>query len=71
MTFGAAWAAFTRASVFPTLAGALDGGAETPRATAFVARLEAKVAQRLAAVPQPMLIPLAQMVLVKEAEAAR
>src|SRR5205823_12261407 len=30
--FGAQWAAFSRASVFPTLAAALDGGGDDPRA---------------------------------------
>ena len=58
---GAGWAGFARASVFPTLAGALEGGSADPRAADFVARLEADVAARLAADPQPARIPLARM----------
>jgi hypothetical protein len=65
-TFGARWAGFSRASVFPTLAAGLDGGREDTRAATFVDRLEADVAARLAAAPEPMLIQLAQMLLVKE-----
>lgn len=33
--FGARWAAFMRASVFPTLALSLDGGRDDPRVVAF------------------------------------
>jgi hypothetical protein len=64
--FGARWAAFNRASVFPTLALGLDGGAEDPRAAEFFDRMEAAVAADLAAAPQPMLIPLARLAVVKE-----
>jgi len=64
--FGARWAAFSRASVFPTLALGLDGGASDARAVTFVEMLEAAMAARLAAAPEPMLIPLARIVLVKE-----
>jgi hypothetical protein len=64
--FGARWAAFMRASVFPTLALSLDGGRDDPRVVAFFSKLEAGMAARLAAAPQPMLIPLASVVLVKE-----
>jgi hypothetical protein len=64
--FGRQWAAFSRASVFPTLSTALDGGRDDPRSAEFVARLEAGVAARLAAAPERMLIPLARMLLVKE-----
>lgn len=63
--FGAQWAAFARAAVFPVLAGALDGGPGDPRATAFLERLEIAVAKRLSSVPEPMQIPLATVVLVK------
>jgi salicylate 1-O-methyltransferase len=31
-TFGAQWAAFARAALFPALAGTLDGGVSDPRA---------------------------------------
>ena len=64
--FGAGWAAFMRASAFPTLALSLDGGRDDPRVVAFVSKLEASMAARLAAAPQPMLIPLASVVLMKE-----
>jgi hypothetical protein len=64
-TFGARWAAFSRASVLPTLALGLDGGVDDPRRAEFVARLEQGMAQRLAAKPEPMVIPLAALVLVK------
>jgi hypothetical protein len=64
--FGARWASFSRASAFPTLALGLDGGRDDPRATKFVDKLEAGMAARLAATPQPMRIPLANIVLVKK-----
>ena len=63
--FGASWAAFSRASIFPTLASGLDGGAADPRAPDFMAALEAAVARRLAAAPEESLVPLAVMVLAK------
>ncbi|MDT5014277.1 MAG: hypothetical protein QOD39_437 [Mycobacterium sp.] len=63
--FGAQWASFIRASVFPTLASALDGGLQDPRAAQFLDRLEAGVASRLAAAPEQMQIPLAHLVLIK------
>ena len=62
---GAAWAAFSRASVFPTLAAELRGGQADPRSAPFVAQLEASLAARLAAAPARLTVPLAQMVLVK------
>ncbi len=65
--FGARWAAFSRASVFPTLALGLDGGRDDPRAAQFVNKLEDGTAVRLAAAPEPMRIPLANIVLVKNA----
>lgn len=67
-SFGARWAAFSRASVLPTLAGGLDGGGEARKAE-FVARMEAGMAERLAARPEPILIPLAALVFAKEAAA--
>ena len=42
--FGAQWAAFARAALFPTLVGGLDGGVEDPRAVEFVEQLETAVA---------------------------
>jgi hypothetical protein len=64
--FGARWAAFSRASVFPTLASALKGGRDDPRAASFVDRLESGMIARLAAAPERMLIPLAKLLLEKE-----
>ncbi len=66
LAFAAQWAAFARASVFPTLAGSLDGGRTSPRATDFIDRLETGTTARLAAEPQRMLIPLARLLIAKE-----
>jgi hypothetical protein len=63
--FGAKWAAFARAALFPTLAGGLDGGVNDPRAADFVEQLERTVAEGLSSAPEPMRIPLASVVLVK------
>jgi len=63
--FGARWAAFSRASVFPTLALGLNGAGNDPRAHAFVDKLETAMAARLALKPEPMVIPLAIVVLTK------
>lgn len=63
--FGGQWAAFARASVLPTLASALDGGATDARRDQFLDRLEKDVAARLAAVPEQVSIPLAAVVLAK------
>jgi hypothetical protein len=63
--FGASWAAFSRASVFPTLARSLDGGRHDPRAHVFLDGLEAAMAAHLARKPEPTAIPLAMLVLVK------
>jgi hypothetical protein len=63
--FGAQWAAFARASVFPTLARALDGGRNDPRCGEFMDRMEAGVTARMAAEPEEMQVPLAQVVLWK------
>lgn len=65
VAFGRQWAAFSRASVFPTLAAGLDGGSRDARFGQFLDRLEAGVAARLAAVPERMRIPLAKTSLVK------
>jgi SAM dependent carboxyl methyltransferase len=64
--FGARWTAFSRASVFPTLASGLEGGRDDPRAAAFVDRLESSMKARLATAPERMVIPLAKLLLVKE-----
>ena len=49
--------------MFPTMAAALDGGRASTRAADFADRLEAGVAARMAAAPDEMQIPLAQLVL--------
>jgi hypothetical protein len=64
--FAARWAAFSRASVFPTMTLGLAGGRNDPRVAAFMDKLESGVAKRLAAAPEPMAIPLASIVLVKQ-----
>jgi salicylate 1-O-methyltransferase len=67
--FGTQWAAFAKTSVFPSLTAALDGGRSDPRCAEFVTRLEAGVAARMAAEPEEMQIPLAQLVLWKRPKA--
>jgi hypothetical protein len=64
--FGARWTAFSRASVFPTLASGLTGGRADPRAASFIDRLEKVMTARLAAAPERMLIPLAKLLLAKK-----
>lgn len=63
--FGAHWAAFARAALFPALVRGLDGGARDARAGEFVDQLERAVAARLSSAPEPMRIPLALVELVK------
>lgn len=63
--FGLNWAQFARASVLPTLAGALQGAGAEARAAQLLDRLEAGIAARLAAAPEPTQIPLAHLVLHK------
>lgn len=65
-SFGAKWAAFSRASVFPTLAAGLDGVRGDPRYQSFLDRLEAEVAAKLASSPRQIRIPLARMSFVKK-----
>jgi hypothetical protein len=65
LTFAVQWAAFARASVFPTLAGGLDGEASNPRASDFMKRLETGMITRLSANPQPMVIPLGRLLLAR------
>ena len=61
------WTAFNRASVFPTLAARIEGPDAADRRAAFIAALDRAMVRRLAAVPQRMIIPLARMVIVREA----
>ncbi|MGD1171115.1 SAM-dependent methyltransferase [Mycobacterium seoulense] len=63
--FGAHWAAFARAALFPALVRGLDGGPRDARAGEFVDQLERAVAARLSSAPEPMRIPLALVELVK------
>jgi SAM dependent carboxyl methyltransferase len=63
--FGARWAAFSRASVFQTLAMGLDCANTDPRRIAFIEKLEAGMAARLEVSPEPTVIPLVSVVLVK------
>jgi hypothetical protein len=64
--FATLWAAFVRASIFPTLATALAGGRDDPRSEQVFDRLEAGITERLAAAPEQMQIPLAKLVLTKQ-----
>jgi hypothetical protein len=64
-TFGARWAAFLQAALFPTLASALDENRAHPVESFFEA-LASGIAQRLAAAPVQMRIPLAQLVIEKQ-----
>jgi hypothetical protein len=65
MAFGAGWAAFSRASVLPTLALGLDQGASDLRVAEFLDRTEAGMAARLEAAPEKVVIPLGLAVLRK------
>jgi hypothetical protein len=65
-TFGARWAAFSRASVFPTMAAALENSGDRGKSEAFMTRLEGMTAARLAERPERMLIPLTRVLMVKE-----
>ena len=65
--FAAQWAAFSRASVFPTLAAALTTGPVDQRRATFMERLEAAMIARLATQPQAVSIPLVRMVIVRNA----
>lgn len=64
--YGASWAAFSRASVFPTLAQALEATQDDGRIAQFMDRLEAGMATRLAAAPGRMNMPMARLVLVRQ-----
>jgi hypothetical protein len=60
--YGAQWAAFSRASAFPSLAKYLEAGKDPME---FYQRLEAGMAARVAANPEQVLIPLCRMVMSK------
>lgn len=63
--FGARWAGFCRASVFPTLAASIHGADAAARRAAFVERMTDGLAARLEAAPAPMRIPLARLEIVR------
>lgn len=65
--YGARWAAFSRASVFPTMALALEDARSVARVQAFLKDTETRMAFHLAAHPEPCAIPLARLRLSKEA----
>ncbi|MCW2653997.1 MAG: hypothetical protein QOE41_3748 [Mycobacterium sp.] len=65
-SFAAGWTAFARSSIFPTLATALDGGLDDPRTRQFFDRLSAGLNARLAQAPEPLRIPLAKLLVVKQ-----
>jgi len=64
--YGARWAAFSRASVFPTMALALDDSGSAARVRRFLEDTEARMVARLAQAPEPCIMPLAKLVLTKE-----
>jgi len=64
-TYAAQWVAFSRASVFPTMAEALDTSTDNGRRARFFDTLEAESITRLAKSPERMLTPLAKMLLAK------
>lgn len=66
--FGAGWAGVFAAGAFPSLATGLRGGPDDPRAATVFTRLESEVATRLAAAPQPMRIPVVNVVLAKPSD---
>jgi hypothetical protein len=61
--FAHGWAAFTRASVLPTLGQGLSGGVADARYADFLDRAEAGMAARLSAKPEKMVVPLVAVVL--------
>ena len=60
--FGARWAAFSRASVLPTLALGLAEATRAERTEDFIDRMESGMAARLAARPEETRMPLAIIV---------
>lgn len=65
--FGAGWTAFTAAAVVPSLVLGLDHGRDDPRAALFVTKMTERMMERFAAEPQPTPLPLARLVLAKDA----
>jgi hypothetical protein len=65
--YGGGWAAFIGAAAVPTLALGLDGGRDDPRAALFATKMAERMTARFAADPQPTPLPLARLVLAKDA----
>jgi hypothetical protein len=65
-SFAAGWTTFGRVSVFPTLATALAAARDDPRVGRFVDRLAAGVHARLADAPEPVRMPMAKLLVVKQ-----
>lgn len=63
--FGDRWAGFARAAVFPALTAALEDGPDEGRPVRFAEQLQQRLAERLAAAPEEMQIPMAKVVLAK------
>jgi hypothetical protein len=59
--YAESWTAFSRASVFPTLAERIGGADANARRAAFITRLSEATARRLMAAPEAMKIPLARL----------
>jgi salicylate 1-O-methyltransferase len=64
-SFATKWTAFARASVFPALMAALEGGADDARAQSIVERLEKGLRERVAAEPRKVRLPLAKLSMLK------
>jgi hypothetical protein len=59
--YAESWTAFSRASVFPTLAERIGGADANARRAAFITRLSEATVRRLMAAPEAMKIPLARL----------
>lgn len=66
--FGTGWAGVFAAGAFPCLATGLRGGPDDPRADNLFSRLHREVATRLAAAPQPMRIPVVNLILARQSD---
>lgn len=64
--FGARWAGVLAAGAFPSLATGLTTPLQGPCSVTLLGRLKAEVAARLAESLQPLSIPVANIVLVKQ-----
>lgn len=64
--FGARWAGVLAAGAFPSLATGVTTPLQGPCSVTLLGRLKAEVAARLAESLQPLSIPVANIVLVKQ-----